>query len=417
MAEASCSGTTPFKRLVDHQSTGINHQDRLVADRPASASFRSPPTHQSDHAQNAFGAFVGGHSHALPGLSHDPATRLAAHVSNLQPVAYPHPHTHPHPQAQHSSFSPLYTHAAPETRGRSASSSLNTLNNNNNNNHPSLGSSWAADFSRFSAAQAHAQAPQFAFAPQHGAGFNTTATTANTYSAFGGGGLGISAGPGYASAHAHAHTAQRQGDFDQEMARWMSAHGGGSTSTSANANANANANMNTTLNMADVDAAMDQMARELEASEQQSAADFASLSLEVSDAREEQEQARKLEQEHEQEERAKAAEQVLAAQEELLEEQQQQEHEQEQGPLDDRADEGREEQDGGPRRSGVAEAAEKLLECVKHEGGEKWQNSVFFSLMRDFRDGRKDIVGDEIRTSAGAGAGPADAQAQAQAEA
>lgn len=50
-------------------------------------------------------------------------------------------------------------------------------------------------------------------------------------------------------------------------------------------------------------------------------------------------------------------------------------------------------------KSAVAEAAEKLLDCVKHESGEKWQNSIFLSLMRDFRDGRKDIVGDEIRSN------------------
>lgn len=31
MADASCSGATPFKRLVDHQSRDVSHhQDRLV---------------------------------------------------------------------------------------------------------------------------------------------------------------------------------------------------------------------------------------------------------------------------------------------------------------------------------------------------------------------------------------------------
>lgn len=61
-----------------------------------------------------------------------------------------------------------------------------------------------------------------------------------------------------------------------------------------------------------------------------------------------------------------------------------------------------------PPKSAVAEAAEKLLDCVKHESGEKWQNSIFLSLMRDFRDGRKDIVGDEIRsTTTGETAAPA----------
>ena len=45
----------------------------------------------------------------------------------------------------------------------------------------------------------------------------------------------------------------------------------------------------------------------------------------------------------------------------------------------------------------MSEAAEQLLETVQHEQGEKWQKSNFLSLMRDFRDGRKDIVDGEIR--------------------
>lgn len=48
-------------------------------------------------------------------------------------------------------------------------------------------------------------------------------------------------------------------------------------------------------------------------------------------------------------------------------------------------------------RSAVSEAAERLLESVKAEDGDKWKNSTFLSLMRDFRDGRKDIVDNEVR--------------------
>lgn len=48
-------------------------------------------------------------------------------------------------------------------------------------------------------------------------------------------------------------------------------------------------------------------------------------------------------------------------------------------------------------KSEVSEAAERLLESVQHEEGDKWKNSTFLSLMRDFRDGRKDIVDNEIR--------------------
>lgn len=35
MADASCSGGTPFKRLVDHQARDVSHhQDRLVNSGP-----------------------------------------------------------------------------------------------------------------------------------------------------------------------------------------------------------------------------------------------------------------------------------------------------------------------------------------------------------------------------------------------
>jgi len=54
-----------------------------------------------------------------------------------------------------------------------------------------------------------------------------------------------------------------------------------------------------------------------------------------------------------------------------------------------------------PVKSEVAEAAERLLESVQDEDGEKWKNSVFLSLMRDFRDGRKDIVDNEVRDTNG----------------
>lgn len=58
-------------------------------------------------------------------------------------------------------------------------------------------------------------------------------------------------------------------------------------------------------------------------------------------------------------------------------------------------------------KSAVSEAAERLLESVQHEDGEKWKNSVFLSLMRDFRDGRKDIIDNEIRQTDDAGEGTA----------
>ena len=61
---------------------------------------------------------------------------------------------------------------------------------------------------------------------------------------------------------------------------------------------------------------------------------------------------------------------------------------------------------GTKGESGVSEAARELLESVQHEQGDKWKNSQFLSLMRDFRDGKKDIVEDKIcETSSITGSG------------
>ncbi|KAK5987771.1 hypothetical protein PT974_11904 [Cladobotryum mycophilum] len=319
MAEASCSGGTPFKQLIDHQARDVSHhQDRLVdrAGALGSSSFRSSPA-QLNQPQNGFGAFMGGGNSALPGFQHDPAGRLAVHAASLQPL-------NAGPAAAHPEFS--RASPAPEA------------------------ANWAADFSRVATQQrpvgqlSHvAQSRQMNQSPASQLNFQSAFAQPNM--AFGSA-FGMANGAFMAPGVAQQQQQPVQGDFDQEMSRWMSAHGGG--------------------NMQDVDAAMDQMARELEQSEAVTAPEaeiidntrmtdletpeIGNLSLESREA-------------------------PLAT------------TEQEQVDLDNHA------------KSAVAEAAEKLLDCVKHEGGEKWQNSVFLSLMRDFRDGRKDIVGDEIRTS------------------
>jgi hypothetical protein len=229
----------------------------------------------------------------------------------------------------------------------------------------STASNWAADFNRFTSQQQRAPAPTLAPARQMS---HSPATQTSFQSAF--------AQPNFASAFGQSVFSQPVGavaepDFDQEMSRWMSAHAAG--------------------NMQEVDAAMDQIARELEESEAVAAAieasrqthvetlEMGALSLDskepeldLSPALEQQEQGPQLERE--------------------------QLHEPEPEPELEK-----EPADAQNGKSAVAEAAEKLLDAVKHESGEKWQNSIFLSLMRDFRDGRKDIVGDEIRSTGGTG--------------
>lgn len=148
----------------------------------------------------------------------------------------------------------------------------------------------------------------------------------------------------------NAASAQRpaaEADFDQEMSRWMAAHGDGATNVGA---------------MEDVDAVMDQMARELE------------LNDHVLD------DASKMDATEQVEDNAHFTDLGSA----------------ELGNLS-RNEQSTEVQPDPKARSEVSEAAERLLESVQHEDGDKWKNSVFLSLMRDFRDGRKDIVDNKIQ--------------------
>ncbi|KND86451.1 hypothetical protein TOPH_08921 [Tolypocladium ophioglossoides CBS 100239] len=325
MADASCSGASPFKRLVDHQSRDVSHhQDRLVdrAGVNGHGSFRSAPRHPAQ-GHDSFGAFMDGvpSSATIPGMGpHSPAGRLAVHAAALQP---------------RPEFSPQAARASPV---------------------PNV-SNWAADFTRFSGSSSQQQmrAPAPAMQMNHH-------QQPNFQAAFG---QSAFTPPMYVQGNAAgfmAPAAPVESDFDQEMARWMSSHGGG--------------------NMTDVDAAMEQIARELELNE--AALPKASTAATESTAQQTGTRFTDLETPelgnlslHDPTTHIHT--EPLAAQEPL------------QAPQDEYLD------DAAKAKSAVSEAAERLLESVQHEDGEKWQNSVFLSLMRDFRDGRKDIVNNEIR--------------------
>ncbi|PHH81516.1 hypothetical protein CDD82_577 [Ophiocordyceps australis] len=355
MADSSCSGPSPFKRLVQHQSRDVSlHQDRLV-DRSAlnsQASFRSaPPAPLSQ--QDSFGAFVNSPA-SVPG-PHDAAGRLAAYAAALQPVAAPAP--------------------------------------------PSS-SSWAADFARFSSPQLPAHAPPLPQqqAPQHWAPNSNMA--ARFQSAFAPQPF-MPFTPGPASS---------QSDLDMEMARWVATHGA--------------------PDMSGVDAAIDRMAEQLEHDEaaiaqaQPPLSDLASpeignLSLHESTQGHDIERHQPeptseyyrelhlLEQQNrmrltlskletaEPETTILPQNMGLTDQDGIASSSQPQEQAEKQHF---------QENDLNPSKSAVSEAAKQLLDTVSHEEGDKWQKSTFLSLMRDFRDGRKDIVDNEVRQTVADGA-------------
>ncbi|KAI6778988.1 uncharacterized protein J7T54_002631 [Emericellopsis cladophorae] len=323
MAEASCSGPSPFKSLVDHhQRNTSHHQDRFVSNTPAGKSFRSQQA-QGPSSQNDFAAFMDGASQLSGPSPHHAAARLANHAAALEP----HQHHHqPHFQQPQQ---------------------------------PAAGmGSWAADFARFAQQpqseqphqphQHHPQQQQQQHMPQQ--------PMFHTQRMAGAFGFQNQQSPLYGPTNsgfldpqaAHAQRPAAETDFDTEMSKWMSQHG----STAQNAKA-----------MEDVDAVMEQMARALEVTEnavqEQDELAAQSQGPQLTDLRRE-------EIGHLQSSTPPFKEEKTAA-------------------------------EVAKGRSEVSEAAERLLDSVRHEDGDKWKNSMFLSLMRDFRDGKKDIVGDEIR--------------------
>ncbi|KAF4980970.1 hypothetical protein FZEAL_3127 [Fusarium zealandicum] len=319
MADASCSGGTPFKRLIDHQGRDVSHhQDRLIdrAGAQGHASFRSTPQPMQD--SNGFNAFMDGPS-ALPGVPHHHAAgRLAAHAAVLE-----------------QGHGPFHAAQSSPFQGRQ-SPAVDT-------------SSWAADFSRFANQNQQQRQPLQNGFPQAA---HQMPLNQNFQAAFAQPNAAFSPLYGQSNGAYMNQNVQRPAvgaDFDDEMSKWMASNGAGG-------------------NMDEVDAMMDQMARELELNEaavaETETASKQDPALETS-----------LEEMTANLEASDMANLSLETSE----------------PVE------AEPSEASKTRSDVADAAERLLDSVQHEDGEKWKNSVFLSLMRDFRDGRKDIVDNEIR--------------------
>ncbi|RBR25920.1 uncharacterized protein FIESC28_01193 [Fusarium coffeatum] len=325
MADASCSGGTPFKQLIDHQGRDVSHhQDRLVGrgGPQGHTSFRSAPQHVQ--GADGFGAFMDGQA-TLPGVPqhHHAAGRLAAHAAVLE-----------------QGHSPAF-HAA------------QAAHFNQGQHSPSVGvSNWAADFNRFANQSQQRQPAQNGFsqgAPQ----VHQPTPQMNFQSAF------MQPNTTFAPMFGQSNNAFMNGNaastqeagFDDEMSKWMATNAGGG--------------------MEEVDAMMDQMARELELND---------AAVAKAEAEQAEQQETRVEPTLEADPTNLATPDIASLSIETEEE----------PVVQDTAE-------AAKTKSEVADAAERLLESVEHEDGEKWKNSVFLSLMRDFRDGRKDIIDNEIR--------------------
>lgn len=258
---------------------------------------------------------------------------------------------------------------------------------------------WAADFARFSGHQI--RSPPTATATVGGRPAFQPFQSITPFQPFTGGhpasslaapyamSTGLSAGPG--------------SDFDRQMSQWASIHGSSNTINHAGGD------------MAAVDARLALVAAELEAEAE--AANYSAA------AQQDQQNSRSAQSDQdiavglEDVEAAAAAVHHLTdlqaseignlSLEEASASKEQQAEEEESIAAAAAAARDRE-------KSAVSEAAERLLESVRHEDGEKWQNSTFLSLMRDFRDGRKDIVNNEICATQTDGEGNAPHQAEQQ---
>lgn len=261
----------------------------------------------------------------LPGVPqhHHAAGRLAAHAAVLEQG---------HPPAFHAA---------------------QTSHFNQGHHSPSVDvSNWAADFNRFANQSQQRQPAQNGFSqavPQ----MHQPTPQMNFHSAF------MQPNTAFAPTYGQSNGAFMNGNpaatqeagFDDEMSKWMATNGGGG--------------------MEEVDAMMDQMARELELND---------AAIAKAEAEHASQQEATVEPTLEANPTNLATPDIASLSIETEEE-----------PVV------QEPAEAAKTKSEVADAAERLLESVEHEDGEKWKNSVFLSLMRDFRDGRKDIIDNEIR--------------------
>ncbi|KAH6900577.1 hypothetical protein B0T10DRAFT_555112 [Thelonectria olida] len=376
MSDPSCSGTTPFKRLVDQQGRDATlQQDRMVG-RPGAqglGSFRSVSQPVHAPAQQGFDQFVGGPAH-LPGMPGMPmqhnhaAGRVASHTAALAgPNFSAHPPQNFNPQAP--MFQPGQRPAAADTE-------------------------WITQFEQFSQQPRQVQPPQN---PQFSQGYHGTnqANMArnpaymNNHLAMNygvGNQMNYPHGPQMSASSAFQHQqslpnggagpiygptnggfmnpqqainqrAAAEAEFDREMDEWMGIHGPAAESRATKV-------METMADKIDADqraAAVDANFTTAPATRQTAPlippelASLSSLSLEIDENKEN----------WDPEEKDKVMADVTDPK--------------------------------GKKKSDVAEAASDLLKSVKHEQGEKWKKSRFLELMSDFADGKKDIVDNEIR--------------------
>ncbi|KAK7456928.1 hypothetical protein Landi51_02204 [Colletotrichum acutatum] len=370
MADSSCSGFTPFKGLVDHGAQDRSlHRDRFTSTASLQQGFRSTSRTVSAPAQAGFGEFF------------DSSGTEQVSLNTPQTLSSPIPSFPRGSQTFHTSAAPDGRMLPPNPY--QSTSQIPTASRQNIASPPRT-SSWAQDFASFSRAPPSAGSYTTGFSssqyPAPVAGF-----TQNV--------MGSQLGPwvfrpqgGSATAVNHGVTST-EADFDVEMNRWMAANGDGQ--------------------MEDLDTVMEQLARELEQEQRPEAATQASrgtiggsvdtviTSLNVS-VQGEAQGAQTFDATASTTQQITSAPSVLGTSAiEVPTRASLSDHMPDLERLGlDEAEQASAEH--AQSTSDISEAARQILDSVQHEQGDKWKNSRFLSLMKDFRDGSKDIVNNEI---------------------
>ncbi|KAF9875990.1 hypothetical protein CkaCkLH20_06436 [Colletotrichum karsti] len=326
--------------------------------------FRSAAPNSSAQAQDAFGAFMTSNSSSpIPAQNSPMPDGLALQL--------------PHLAEQHGRrFSPGPFQSAPQIPTPAAyipqhqSSALPRA------------SDWAQDFAMFSQGNASAgnHAPAYSgmqHQPYRPAGFapNMAFSTGPSF-------FGSMGGPATASQQGTMNAATAQADFDQEMDRWMAAHGDGK--------------------IEDVDAIMEELARQLEQEQAgvQEPQDQQNVETSASTAEASLENSLAAEQSARQNSREASLAQNVGIVDDhgsVIDARLEPNHLPDMSRLDiNETLESTSAEPTSQRPSEISEAARQILDSVQHEQGDKWKNSRFLLLMRDFRDGNKDIVDNEI---------------------
>ncbi|KAK1672894.1 hypothetical protein BDP55DRAFT_233809 [Colletotrichum godetiae] len=379
MADASCSGSTPFKGLVDHGAQDRSlHRDRFSSAPNPQQGFRSTTQAFSAPAQAGFGEFLDSNGTGQVSLN-TPQTHsspISSFPQGLQSF-----HTSAAPDSRMFSPSPFQSASLIPTASRQDGSITSSPR----------ASSWAQDFATFSRAPPGSGSHMTGFpssqyrAPPAGLTQNMMGSHSRPwlFGPQGGSAAGINHG-----------VTSTEADFDLEMNRWMAANGDGQ--------------------MEDLDTVMEQLARELEQDQQTEDAtqssrgtiggfvDTATTSTSDASVQGEAQRIQAFAVTASTTQQASGAPSVLETDavnvptkasfsDHMPDLERLGLNEADQPPAEH-----------GQSTSDISEAARQILDSVQHEQGDKWKNSRFLSLMKDFRDGHKDIINNEIlETSVG----------------